>query len=204
MIEVRTYCPKDYFGSNCYLIKSGDFYSVVDPSVDYSIVKAEHPEIEGRIKYILLTHCHFDHIFKIDSWVENSQAKVIIGANDASGLSNSYTNCYLQFLGVDDGYYGEYLSVSENTRLEFGDSFIEVIDCPGHTAGGVSYRIDGCLFTGDTVFAQGGYGRCDLPGGDTDVLEKTLFKIFSKEKDEIFYPGHGEKTTLKETLMYFM
>ena len=198
MIEVRTYCPKDYFGSNCYLIKSGDFYSVVDPSVDYSIVKAEHPEIEGRIKYILLTHCHFDHIFKIDSWVENSQAKVIIGANDASGLSNSYTNCYLQFLGVDDGYYGEYLSVSENTRLEFGDSFIEVIDCPGHTAGGVSYRIDECLFTGDTVFAQGGYGRCDLPGGDAPTLFASISRLCELPDGLDVYSGHGEDTTIEE------
>lgn len=203
MIQVYKYCPSNYFASNCYIVKSGDDYLVIDPSVDYNIVIKDHKEAEGHIKYILLTHAHFDHIAKINTWLDSCD-KVIVGQGDGVALADSYRNCYLQFLGIDDGYFGEYTEVEDGTIIPFGYDSVTVISCPGHTVGGVSYRIGGCLFTGDTVFEKGGYGRCDLPGGDIEVLEKTLFKLFSTEKDEIFYPGHGEQTTLSDTLKYFM
>ena len=82
---------------------------------------------------------------------------------------------------------------------------ISVIACPGHTPGGVSYKVGDHIFCGDTVFAEGGYGRCDLPGGDIDVLEKTLIKLITQLPGEsVFYPGHGKTTTLKELIYYFM
>ena len=69
MIQVYTFLPSDYFGSNCYVINADGEYAVVDPSVDYSVVSSKLGNICDSVKYILLTHCHFDHIAMIDSWV---------------------------------------------------------------------------------------------------------------------------------------
>ena len=204
MLDIRNLRPVEPYGSNCYLISSGGEYAVIDPSADYSTAVISHPEIEGKVKYVLLTHAHFDHILAIDSWADKCDA-VCIGADDADFLPNASKNCYLGFLGVYDGYHGECRTVSDGDVLTLGDAKISVIGCPGHTPGGVSYQIGNDIFCGDTVFAEGGYGRCDLPGGDIDVLEKTLIKLISHLPNEaVLYPGHGKSTTLQELIYYFM
>ena len=195
--------PKDRFGSNAYLIENNGEFAIVDPSVEYKYILSRHPEIENNIKYILLTHCHFDHILEIDTWTEVC-SMVIIGEKDADGLSDSYRNCYLGFLGVEDGYYGKSISVKNGDTLSLGDDLIRIIDSPGHTPGSVCYRIGDNIFVGDTVFENGGYGRCDLPGGDIDELEKTLIKLLTHENDAILYPGHGNKTSIKEVVTHFI
>ena len=204
MLDIRNLRPIEPYGSNCYLISSDGEYAVVDPSADYGAAIRKHPEIEGRVKYVLLTHAHFDHILAIDSWVGHCDA-ICVGQDDADFLSDASKNCYLGFLGVDDGYHGECKKLSDGDNLTIGSLEITVIGCPGHTPGGVSYKIGNDVFCGDTVFAEGGYGRCDLPGGDIDVLEKTLIKLISHLPNEsVFYPGHGKSTTLQELIYYFM
>ena len=203
-MDILNLLPAEPYGSNCYLLSSGGEFAVIDPSADYNEVLKAHPEIEGKVKYIFLTHAHFDHFLAIDSWVDKCE-NVFVGKNDASSLSDSTKNCYLGFLGVDDGYYGNFKCVDEGDIIELGDEKISVISCPGHTPGGVSYKALDNVFCGDTVFAGGGYGRCDLPGGDIDVLEKTLIKLITTLPSEtVFYPGHGATTTLKELIYYFM
>ena len=204
MLEIRNLQPIEKYGSNCYLLSSGGEYAVIDPSADYSEALSIYPEIEGRVKYVLLTHAHFDHILAIDSWKDKCDT-VYVGERDAEALADSRRNCYLGFLGVDDGYYGDYLTVKEGDTLVLGDEMISIVDCPGHTPGGVSYKIGDSVFCGDTAFAGGGYGRCDLPGGDIEVLEKTLIRLITELPSEsVIYPGHGRITTLKELIYHFM
>lgn len=203
-MDIYNLSPVEPYGSNCYLLSSSGEFAVVDPSADYQSAFKKYPEIEGRVKYVLLTHAHFDHILAIDSWKDKCEA-VIVGSSDAEFLSDSTKNCYLGFLGVDDGYYGSYKCVNDGDKLLLGSEEISVIACPGHTPGGVSYQIGDAVFCGDTAFAGGGYGRCDLPGGDIDVLEKTLIRLITELSSEtVFYPGHGPSTTLKELVYYFM
>lgn len=201
-MNIYTFCPRDRFGSNTYLVEIDGEYAVIDPSVDYETVRLSHDSIDGKVKFILLTHAHFDHMLAIDSWAEQCQ-NVYVGTRDAAALSDSYLNCYLGFMGVRDGYFGKYSTVGEGDILELGGERITVIDCPGHTPGGVSYRIGDSLFVGDTAFAGGGYGRCDLPGGDIDALEKTLIRLITREKEATLYPGHGPSTTLTELIHHF-
>ena len=176
ILKIETFCPTGRFGCNTYLVSSREEFAVVDPSVSYHEVLASHPEIEGKIKYILLTHYHFDHILEINSWYSVC-SDVRVGLDDIKGLSDPLINCYLGFLGVEDGFFGECNSVSDNDLFILGDETIRVIGCPGHTPGGVSYRIGDNIFVGDTLFENGGYGRCDLPLGDIDKLEKTIIKL---------------------------
>lgn len=203
-MDIYNLVPDEPYGSNCYLISSSDEFAVIDPSADYFVALKAYPEIAGKLKYVLLTHAHFDHMLAINSWADKCEA-IIVGENDAPSLSDPVKNCYLGFLGVDDGYSGEYKCVTEGSVVKLGDEEITVISCPGHTPGGVSYKIGNTVFCGDTVFAGGGYGRCDLPGGDIEVLEKTLIKLITHlPEDTVFYPGHGPITTLKELIYYFM
>ena len=203
-MDIFNLLPIEPYGSNCYLLSSHGEFAVIDPSADYSKTLKAHPEIEGKVKYVLLTHAHFDHFLAIDSWADKCES-VLVGKEDAASLSDSTKNCYLGFLGVDDGYYGKFKCVDDGDVIELGGEKISVISCPGHTPGGVSYKVCDNVFCGDTAFAGGGYGRCDLPGGDIDVLEKTLIKLITALPSEtVFYPGHGPSTTLKELIYYFM
>ncbi len=205
MIRVYTFSPDGYFGSNCFVIDANGEYAVVDPSVPIDTIKRKLVDIDCKLKYILLTHCHFDHIYAIDSWVKGCPtATVLIGRQDGAGLSDPMLNCYLGFLGVRDGYNGPYTPVDDGQRFSLGGEIVRVISCPGHTAGGVSYRIGEHLFVGDTLFDGGGYGRVDLPGGDFSALEKSIIRIFTHEPDGKVYCGHGNNTTLQNIINNFM
>ena len=102
MLKIQSFTPKDYFGSNTYLISSGDDFAIIDPSVSYDTLVQEIPEVARGLRYVLLTHAHFDHILKLSEWADRAE-KVIVGAEDAPALSNEYLNCYLGFLGIKDG-----------------------------------------------------------------------------------------------------
>ena len=189
--------PVEPYGSNCYLLSSSGEFAVIDPSADYSETVEAHPEIEGRLKYVLLTHAHFDHFLAIDSWSERCEA-VIVGAEDAASLSDSAKNCYLGFLGVDDGYNGAYRSVTEGDVLHLGNEEITVIACPGHTPGGVSYKIGDDVFCGDTAFC-GNIGRTDLPTGSfVEIITSITDRLMTLPDHTIVYPGHGKITMIQD------
>ncbi len=204
MFEIIKLKPMVRYSSNTYLISSNGEFAVVDPSSDYIEAISQYPQIQGKLKYILMTHAHFDHMLTLDDWSKHAD-EVLVGEKDGPSLSDSHKNCYLGFLGTDEGYSGNYKTVNEGDIFKLGDEEISVISCPGHTPGGVSYKIKNKIFCGDTLFAEGGYGRCDLPGGDISVLEDTLVKLVKILPCDItFYPGHGKTTTINELIYYFM
>lgn len=200
-MEVYKFSPKLYFGSNTYLVISGGEAVVIDPSVSFSEVKAALGE--AKVKYLLLTHCHFDHILMLKEWVECTGAEVIVGVLDKSGLSDPVTNCCERFLDVDYSYYGDAVGVTEGDTLSFGEDTVRIIATPGHTAGGVSYLVRDALFVGDTVFAGGGCGGCEFPGGNEIVLFASIAHICELEGEITVYSGHGVNTTLDEIKRYF-
>ena len=180
------------FSSICYLISSGGEYAVIDPSYPY-----EPDLIDGRLKYVLLTHAHFDHFLDIESW-EKTGAEILVCKYDLGGLSDPVRNCYKIFSGIDKGYFGNSRGVSDGEIIPLGQSEIKVIACPGHTIGSVTYLCDNHAFVGDTVFAGGGFGRYDLPTGNFLLLRKSIRKIASLPETVVLYPGHGETTTVKQ------
>ena len=203
MYKINSFTPSDYFGSNTFIIDCGSECAVVDPAVDYETVALRLPEIRGKIKHILLTHGHFDHILKINDWLKDG-ATVYVGEGDADMLHDPYLNCYRGFLGIEDGYYGDAVKVNTGSAVIVGGERISVIDCPGHTPGSVGYILADNIFIGDTVFDGGGYGRCDLPGGDFERLKETLSLLFSCQQNYTLYPGHGNKVKLYDARKYFI
>ena len=203
-MRVTTFTPSEYFGANMYVIDCDGFGAVIDPSCDYLKVKdfLENNGIE--IKYIILTHAHFDHILEIDSWKSNTPADVIVGVNEAAALRDSNLNCYKLFFNMDKIYDGPYVTVKDGDLLKLGQKNIRIIETPGHSAGSISLSIDKNLFVGDTVFAGNSVGRTDLPGGDMQKLYNPINIINSLPPETLIYPGHGPKTSVTEIKTNFI
>ncbi|MBR2465655.1 MAG: MBL fold metallo-hydrolase [Clostridia bacterium] len=203
MLKVHQLSPRESFGSNMYILESNGEYALVDPSVDFLSAAARFPALKHALKYIILTHAHFDHFLEIDSWVNNTDASVLVGRFDAPALSDPYKNAYRIFFGQEKGYYGKFTEVYEGDELTLGDESFSVLSTPGHTPGGISLLFGDGIFVGDTVFADGGYGRYDLPGGDYEALAYSLRRIANMDKRLAVYPGHGRQTDINEIYAFF-
>ena len=189
--------------SNCYLVESGKEYIIVDPSADIGEIYNRRIDLQGtKPKLVLLTHVHYDHIKCIDSYAR-AGVKIYVSHNEGKYLSDSHYNC-ARFLGAGDySYSGEYEELCEGDKISFGDTTLTVLETPGHSLGSLCYLGDGVMFTGDTLFERGGYGRYDLPGGDVVALEASLRRLLDMPKETVIYPGHCGSSTIGQTKKYF-
>ena len=151
---------------------------------------------------ILLTHCHFDHIYGVAGLAREYGIPVYMHKNETFTLekTNSYV-CQAFGLPMPEPFTTEDIQVryiTENDSIEVGNLHFDVLETPGHTAGGVCYleHQDKVLFCGDTIFA-GAIGRTDHPGGDYDQIMKSIFeKLMCLEGDIAVIPGHGPETDI--------
>jgi len=193
MLKIQLLDSPHPFAANTYLIELDGDVAVIDPTVPYN------SQAHGKtIKYILLTHAHFDHILEIASWAKNTDATVIATEECAAALPDPMRNCYKLYNGTDNGYFGSVQSVSDGENIPFGNQCIKVIKTPGHTAGSAIFIIDGATFVGDTVFEHGGYGRFDLPTGSLVMLRDSISKVMQLDEQTVLYPGHGGSTTVRQ------
>ena len=193
MLKIKSVKSSHPFSSNCYLISSKGEYAVIDPSAAF-----DENLIKGRLKYILLTHAHFDHILEIDGWKNATDAEVIISAEDARALPDPMVNCFKIYDATDRGYFGACRHISDGETLELGDSKISYISLPGHTIGSGAYLCDNSIFVGDTIFEGGSYGRSDLPTGNSVMLFDSIKRLMSLEDETIVYSGHGSSFSIEE------
>ena len=187
------------FASNCYILCSADAFSVIDPSVSYEYALEKYPILsELRPEYVILTHGHVDHFWEIESYVK-AGCRALISELDSKIAGDPKMNCYEFLSGNIDSYKGEFHHVSDGDVIETVGERFEVLATPGHSAGSVSYLTNGVIFTGDTLFAGGVFGRYDLPTSDGAALLHSLRRLFSLNGDLIVYSGHGGPTTIKKT-----
>ena len=165
-------------------------------------IKPVLKEYNAKLKYILLTHGHFDHITGLD--IEHD-TDVYMHSGDNDWVEQ--LNEYLPMVGLPTMDIPKIdKNINNDDVLKFGDKEIKVIHTPGHTQGGVCFLIENNLFSGDTIFRES-IGRCDLPGGDFDqIIQSIEDYIFTLPEEIVIYPGHGSKTTVaweKEHNSYF-
>ena len=202
-MKIYTLTRDDVLASNCYIILSGGFFSVIDPSVGYSDASRDIPELFGMTpKYVILTHAHIDHLWEIESYVQKGCA-VLVSPCDAEKLNDPGTNLSRYIPGPYKAYGGEYTVVSEGDIIDLGDDRVSVIQTPGHTSGSLSIVGDGVIFTGDTLFSGGAYGRFDFPSGDVRALSESIKRLISYPEDHKMYSGHGDVTDIGSVKKYF-
>ena len=179
--------------ANNYLLTDNDEAVLIDCSeVKPEILK----ELDGKkLKYILLTHGHFDHVLGVNGMREKTGAKVLVNQNDIQRMEESAQIMQtFGVQGVETPKADEY--INDGDTVKFGNTTIKAIATPGHTEGGMCYLIDGKLFSGDTLFKDT-VGRCDLPGGNFQKLSDSVKnKLFTMDENTVVYPGHGPETTI--------
>ena len=184
--------------TNCYLYRDDATgrCAIIDPGEmdDYLRTNIEKFGCD-KFDYILLTHCHFDHVGGVRAVKELTGAKVAIFILDVPGLRDSYVNLSAPFTGRGEIYPKPDIELTESSRITVGETEFTVIHTPGHTVGSCCFITDGIIFTGDTLFRMSA-GRTDFPGGSMTELRRSLSRLMDLEGDYTVYPGHDEPTTI--------
>lgn len=183
--------------SNSYIIK--DTVSGEAAVIDAGIYNARFEDMLRsmkieKLRYILLTHGHFDHIMGVKRLQKSYGGEVVIHKADADCLTDSEKSLASVWRFVCPPL--EYdRTVEDGDVLTLGEEKIEVIHTPGHTEGSVTYKTGNQLFTGDTLFHVS-IGRTDFPGGSMESILSSIKKLYSLEGDYRVSPGHGGESTL--------
>ncbi len=185
---------------NCCIVYDEDTRegAVIDPGGEdcADAVAARCESLGVNVRYILLTHAHFDHILSLEALRKKLNVPAAIHADDADALTDPSLTYMAQFAGIDAKITPAEMILNEGDTITLGSHILTVMHTPGHTMGSVCYKTEGIIFTGDTVFS-GSIGRCDLYGGNEDAMEASLRRLISLEGDYKLYPGHGGTTTME-------
>ena len=196
-LQVKCF-PHGLYGENTYIAtdESTGNKAVIDPGYFGEGVKNEIGSKEN-LKYILLTHGHFDHFAELVNYIsEYPDAKFVLPEKEVRLFRNCKDNKYMSYSYPKTTPPDPDIKVSEGDVIKLGDSDIKVIETPGHTAGGASFATDKELFSGDTIFRLS-VGRTDLETGDWDTLVSSIrHKLYNLDDETIVYPGHGAATTI--------
>ena len=188
--------------TNCYLLLCDDTREslIIDPGFSIEEANTVLERIRrsrAKVKYIVNTHGHFDHISGNGLLKDTLKAEILIHKDDACMLTDPSRNLsYMLGLTIISPKPDRLLEDGE--KIEVGELQLIVMHTPGHTEGSISlyWEAENAVFTGDTLFA-GSVGRTDLPGASLQKLLKSLNDKLLKLPDEtIVYPGHGGKTTI--------
>lgn len=186
-------------GTNCYLVINEETKEtvMVDPGAYPAKVKNAVKEQELKLKAVLLTHAHFDHIMGLSDVMEDVKVPVYVEEADLPMMTDGESN--LSSAYVRGGYrFEEAVPVSDGQQLEIAGFRFRVIHTPGHTPGGCCYYMEqeDVLFSGDTLF-QTSVGRSDFPGGSASALVRSVKeKLLVLPEETHVYPGHMEETTI--------
>ena len=191
--------------TNCYVISdSGSEGIVIDPGGPAAEVEEYIRDNDIRLHWIILTHGHGDHIGGVPELRNLSENGIAIHTEDADCLVDANRNLSA-FMGTSVELPSADKKLNEGDTLKVGNMYIRVIHTPGHTVGGICLHIkeddDEVLISGDTLFARS-IGRSDLPGGDEDVLVRSLKKLTGLPDKLRVLPGHGPETTIGAEKIY--
>lgn len=148
-----------------------------------------------KLEKIINTHGHYDHIAGNNIIKEKTDAQIYIHEADKEFLEDENLSLSSWLHAVQEPLAADVL-LKDGDIITLGDISLEVIHTPGHTQGCITLKGHGLLLTGDTFFA-GAIGRTDLPGGDFEMIIKSIKeKLVPLDNKLSVYPGHGSPSTL--------
>lgn len=150
--------------------------AIIDPGWDLDLITSRFEEIGVKPSVILLTHSHFDHVNMVGPLVERYGSSVYM-----SGIECNYYQ-----------FHAPKLTCFEDMEILFlGNTRIQCLVTPGHTAGGSCFLLSDAIFTGDTVFIEG-CGMCNKEGGSPGQMYESFQRIKRTVAPHVrVYPGHS-------------
>lgn len=173
---------------------------VIDPGDEAPRILEALQKQNLTAKYLLHTHAHFDHIGGTREIRDKLQTKICLHQGD---------EMIYKMLPLQGQMFGMQFPeprpidqfIEDGEVLQFGEHKLEVIHTPGHSPGGVCFKLsdkEQLLFSGDTLF-QRSIGRTDLWGGSFETLVASIkHRIFTLDGDTLVFPGHGDSTRVGE------
>ncbi len=168
------------FGTNAYIVicqKTRDS-ALIDTPAEASTIMDRLKDTNP--KYILLTHNHMDHLGALAELHSKLKVPLAVHALDAGNLPSTPE-----------------MLLRDGDTISLGDLKFEVLHTPGHTPGGLCFKVGRYLISGDTIF-PGGPGKTRSPDNLKQIIKSITEKIFVLPDDTPIYPGHGETTVLKK------
>jgi len=203
MLSVQTFTFNPLEENTYVLYDETSEAVIIDPGCYEREEKADLDQfIENqklKVKYLLNTHCHFDHVFGNDHVKEKYKVPFLIHETELPVLKA--VKSYISNYGF--GNYHEALPdgfLKEGDLFKFGNTTLSILFLPGHSPGHIGfYNEDQKILIGGDVLFQGSIGRTDLPGGNFNTLINSIHqKLFVLPDEVIVYPGHGDTTTIGE------
>jgi hydroxyacylglutathione hydrolase len=184
---------------NCYLVYDAETKEalVIDPGAEGERIQKKITELGLKVKYIVNTHGHLDHI-GANRYLKEANENVLLCIHkaDSEMLTDPKKNisAYLLEEGINGPAADCFLE--DGDVLDVGNLHFKVFHTPGHTLGGICLVGHGVCFSGDTLFA-GSIGRTDLPGGSfEEIINSVKTKLFVLDNEMLVYSGHGPQTSI--------
>lgn len=195
-ILLKTF-PVGPLGCNCAILVDAVSKEalLIDPGADFERIRSEAEKLGAKIKAILHTHAHFDHMGASEEAHLWSQAPLLLHPGDQFLWENvpMQGRLFQMNLKPVPKWTGE---LSDDQELTFGEMKLKTLFTPGHTPGSCCFVVDDLLFAGDTLF-QGSIGRTDLWGGDYNQISKSIKdRLYVLDDDTRVICGHGPATQI--------
>ena len=192
-------------GSNTHLFydENNDEGMIIDCGNDPRDVNLYCMQHGVNVKYVVLTHGHYDHAHFFRDYMETfKNAKTVCHKDEIPVLTNTDANVS-GFFGDSEVYPEPDETVNEGDELMVGEYTFKVLSTPGHTPGGICLYCEKekIMFTGDTLF-NCGVGRTDFLYGDEAAMVRSLERLLGMDGDIVFYSGHGAVGKIKNEVYF--
>ncbi|HEY3070683.1 MAG TPA: MBL fold metallo-hydrolase [Gaiellaceae bacterium] len=190
------------YAENCYVVgrEGADEAVIVDPGWPGASAEIQSALSGASCVAILITHGDVDHVAGVADLTRVTGAPVYMAAEESNRLEriNDFLPAGIQ--GVQLEPYEPDVLLEGDEELELAGIRFETLRVPGHTEAHLAFAAEGCLFSGDVLFA-GSVGRTDRPNGDWETLLASIRALLERfPPDTVVYPGHGPQTTLGQEL----
>lgn len=185
--------------TNCYIVACGETKEgvIIDPGDEPSRIAAVVNYHGVKVKALIATHGHFDHVMAVEKLKEQYGAPFLVGRREEEIVRHAkHQALFFGFVASSVPQPDELLD--DGQEVEVGKLKLCVMSAPGHSPGHIALLVDEHVFSGDIVF-ENGFGRTDFPGGSYEDLVKTIKeRIFKLPPETIIHPGHGHEFTVAE------